>query len=130
MAFAVDQIDHVEVFVRDMEASIDWYARVLGLGVLRRWNPQPVMIGVGDTNLALFLADAEASAPLAGVDKTSLRWRRVAWRTSEKGFVAAREHLKACQIEFIGPVDHDIARSIYFEDLDGHPLEITYYYES
>ena len=30
MPFAVDRIDHVEVFVRDLEASVAWYAEVLG----------------------------------------------------------------------------------------------------
>ena len=60
MQFAVDQIDHVEVFVRDVEASIRWYADVLGLREYYRADPGPVMIGAGETKLALFQADNSA----------------------------------------------------------------------
>ena len=30
-------------------------------------------------------------------------------------------------VAFQGPVDHGCAQSIYFNDPDGHPLEITFY---
>ena len=60
MAFSVDQIDHVEVFVRDIEAAVRWYADVLGLREIRRRDPEPIMIAAGDTKLALFRADSDA----------------------------------------------------------------------
>ncbi len=62
MTFAVDCIDHVEVFVRDIEVSVRWYTNVLGLVEIHRWEPHPVMIGAGDTKLALFQADADAKS--------------------------------------------------------------------
>ncbi len=130
MSFAVDGIDHVEVFVRDIEASVQWYANVLGLKEVGRWDPEPVMIGAGDTKLALFRA-ADDAAPQAGNrPRTPLRWRLVAWRTTAEGFAEAQDHLATCGVRFEGPIDHGIAKSIYFEDLDGHPLEITYHLES
>ena len=127
MAFVVDQIDHVEVFVRDIDASIRWYAEVLGLAEVGRWDPEPVMIGAGGTKLALFRADDAAAAPLASPNRAALRWRLVAWRTTPELFAAAREHLTQCGVLFDGPIDHGSAESIYFRDLDGHPLEITCY---
>ena len=126
MSFSVERIDHVEVFVRDIEAAILWYRDVLGLQETARWNPEPVMIGAGETMLALFRRDPAvnisdaASIPQAG-------WRRVAWRTSRDGFARAQEHLCARRIDFRGPIDHGSAYSIYFHDPDGNPLEITYY---
>ena len=122
MAFAVDSIDHVEVFVRDLEAAAQWYAEVLGLKEVCRWEPEPVMIGAGGTKLALFRAD-----PGAGRTAPGLHWHRVAWRTTRVGFEAAQKHLSRLGIQFRGPIDHNSAWSIYFEDPDGHPLEITYY---
>jgi catechol 2,3-dioxygenase-like lactoylglutathione lyase family enzyme len=127
MTFAVECIDHVEVFVRDLEAAVRWYADVLGLCEIRRWEPHPVMIGVGETKLALFQADADAK-PLSDDDvRGKLHWYLVAWKVDCLGFERAQEHLRGLGIEFRGPIDHGIATSIYFQDLDGHPLEITCY---
>ena len=127
MTFKVDRIDHVEVFVRDMEKSIRWYEKVLGLKELMRWDPHPVMMGAGGTKLALFHGDKSASAPMDSRDRSSLRWLLVSWQTTPDNFQAAQDHLKSCGVEFEGPKDHDCALSIYFTDLDGHPLEITCY---
>lgn len=130
MPFAVDRIDHVEVFVRDVKASVRWYDEVLGLKVIYDLEPpNPVMIGAGGTKLALFQAkgggrDWERFSAGNPVD-----WQLVAWQTDEAGFDAAQAHLKKRGIAFRGPIDHDISKSIYFADADGHALEITYYVE-
>lgn len=127
--FSVESIDHVEVFVRSIPEAVAWYGKVLGLREAARWDPEPVMIGAGRTMLALF----EATNPGSGVDfldgglgeAPPLRWHRVAWRTDRPGFEAAQEHLTGLGISFRGPIDHGSAWSIYFQDPDGHPLEIT-----
>jgi catechol 2,3-dioxygenase-like lactoylglutathione lyase family enzyme len=125
--FAVERIDHVEVFVRDLEASVRWYERVLGLREVSRWDPAPVMIGAGDTMLALFkAADDAAPSPPASV-RSPRRWRLVAWRVAADAFDDALAHLQAEHVPFEGPVDHSISHSVYFNDPDGHPLEITCY---
>jgi catechol-2,3-dioxygenase len=122
MSFAVTGIDHVEVFVRDIEAAARWYADVLGLSEVGRWEPEPVMIGAGSTKLALFRADNDS---LAGEGARS--WHRVAWATDRDGLAAAQKHLTARGIPFRGPIDHGTSHSIYFEDPEGHRLEITAY---
>lgn len=132
MPFLASQIDHVEVLVRDLDAAARWYGEVLGLVEQRRWEPEPVMIGAagGGPMLALFLADgaAERGAVREGAGHGSRpHWHRVAWRADRDGFAAAQRHLTALGIAFRGPVDHEVAWSIYFQDPDGNPLEITYY---
>jgi len=129
MTFRADRIDHVEVFVRDIDAAARWYADVLGLAEVVRWNPEPVMIGAGGTKLALFQAAPDAAAVAGGESPSSLRWHRVAWHTDREGFEAAQRHLRDRGVAFRGPIDHGIAQSIYFQDPDGHPLEITWYLE-
>jgi catechol-2,3-dioxygenase len=124
MAFTVQSIDHVEVFVRSIPDAIQWYEAVLGLKEIQRWDPEPVMVGAGGTMLALFQAPS-AATPVAEKESPALRWHRVAWRTDRAGFEAAQKHLKALAIPFRGPIDHGQSLSIYFHDLDGHPLEIT-----
>jgi catechol 2,3-dioxygenase-like lactoylglutathione lyase family enzyme len=59
--YAVEGIDHVEVFVREIDAAIRCYADVLGLTVVYRWNPQPVLIGADGTMPALFQAERSRS---------------------------------------------------------------------
>jgi catechol 2,3-dioxygenase-like lactoylglutathione lyase family enzyme len=121
MSFAVQGIDHVEVFVRDLDAAARWYADVLGLELMGRWDPEPWMIGAGGNKLALFLkADGSRASDDAG-------WHRVAWRTDRAGFDAAQKHLREKGVKFRGPVDHGSAFSIYFTDPDGNRLEITHY---
>ena len=127
MKFAVERIDHVEVFVRDIDSSIRWYGEVLGLREIFRFDPQPVMIGAGDTKLALFQAPANPQLLPNEQARRTLCWYLVAWRTDRVVFEAAQQHLAKLGIKFKGPVAHEVSQSIYFEDLDGHPLEITCY---
>ena len=125
MKFAVQSIDHVEVFVRDIPSAVRWYGETLGLQEMARWDPEPVMIGAGTTMLALFLASGGARAAAGGESAPAIRWHRVAWRTDSKGFEKAQQHLKGLGISFRGPIDHGSTWSIYFQDPDGNPLEIT-----
>ena len=122
MGFSVREIDHVEVFVRDVDAAARWYQETLGLEPVRRWDPDPLMIGAGGAMLALFRlrkpTDQRGDPPRG--------WRRVAWRTDAEGFRAAQEHLRSHGVTFNGPVDHDTSESIYFDDPDGNTLEITW----
>ena len=127
MNFRVDSIDHVEVFVSDIESAARWYQEVMGLEEIHRWEPGPVMIGTGGTLLALFPARSPAE-PATNTESTRIPgWRRVAWKTDHKGFSEAQRHLSELEIPFAGPIDHDISWSIYFADPDGNPLEITTY---
>ena len=123
--FAVQSIDHVEVFVRSIPDAIRWYGEVLGLTETARWDPEPVMIGAGGTQLALFQARLGTVDASETPEPPPLRWHRVAWKTDRPGFEAAQEHLRSLAISFRGPVDHGASWSIYFQDPDGNPLEIT-----
>lgn len=125
MTFRAARIDHVELFVRDIDASLRWYRDVLGLEEVARWDPEPVMIGAGGTKLALFRAKPDATPLPDGEQPTSLRWHRVAWRTDAAGFAQAQAHLAENGVRFRGPIDHGAWWSIYFSSPDGHPLEIT-----
>ena len=127
MTFITQRIDHVEVLVKDLEASARWYRDVLGLEEVGRWEPEPIMIAVGGTKLALFRAtEAGHNANPQGAGRA--RWHRVAFLTDEAGFADAQEHLSSLGIPFRGPIDHEVSWSVYFQDPDGNPLEITYYY--
>jgi catechol 2,3-dioxygenase-like lactoylglutathione lyase family enzyme len=128
MPFRVKHIDHVEVLVRDIGKTEAWYRKVLGLRRVRAWDPEPVMIGAGDTMLALFHSTrARRRLPQRNKKphRVSYGYLRVAFLTDKPGFEQAQRRLKRLGIGYRGPVDHDTSFSIYFQDLNGLPLEIT-----
>ena len=127
MPFRVKHIDHVELLVPDIRKTEAWYRKVLGLKRMHAWDPEPVMIGAGDTMLALFHSTrAKRRLPRKKTGhRASYGYLRVAFLTDKPGFEQAQRRLKRLGIGFRGPIDHDISWSIYFQDLNGLPLEIT-----
>ena len=128
----LEGIDHVALSARDVERSAQWYINVLGFERRHEgmWDGVPVFIGKGTTSLALFPARSRASsAKVATAAKSTsdeIRMLHLAMRANRKNFVAAQEELKRRGIKFEFQ-DHEISHSIYFQDPDGHKLEITTY---
>jgi catechol 2,3-dioxygenase-like lactoylglutathione lyase family enzyme len=127
--FRVEQIDHVEVLVPNVEKAAEWYERVLGLAPVPDlpWS-EPVMLSSdgGSTKLALF-----EGRPQEG----NVGWRRVAFRVSGTGFREILSRLDDVSVFAPGGsrvgaddvVDHEVSFSIYFTDPFGNRLEITTY---
>jgi catechol 2,3-dioxygenase-like lactoylglutathione lyase family enzyme len=126
MSFALQQIDHVALTVRDVQRSIDWYHDVLGLE--RRfeddWGDYPAVVCAGTTCLALFPADTPDPKPHPGRDTLG------AWHV---GFLVDRENFEAARARFAETgidarfADHGVAHSVYISDPDGYTIEITTY---
>ncbi|HYN10410.1 MAG TPA: VOC family protein [Vicinamibacterales bacterium] len=125
-SFTLDGIDHVALNVRDVEQSARWYCDLLGLE--RRhadvWGSHPAVVGTGTTSLALFPVQGPNPQPRPGRDVLTMR--HIAFRASRRNFELA---LGALQARGIEPEiqDHQISRSLYFHDPDGHEIEITTY---
>ena len=134
--FRVDQIDHVEIFVPDRHQAAMWYARVLGLEVIPRYehwaeDPHgPLMISSdgGSTKLALFQGSPQGSQQTSGL-------HLVAFRVGASAFVefvrclpelALTDH-RGRHVTADLVADHEMAYSIYFNDPYGHRLELTTY---
>jgi len=128
MAFRVKHVDHVELLVPDIRKTEAWYTNVLGLKRVHVWDPEPIMIGAGKTKLALFTSRRpKGRTPRSTKShRVGYGYLRVAFLTSTKGFEKAQRRLKKLGIPFRGPIDHDLTYSIYFQDLNGLPLEITH----
>ena len=120
----VEQLDHVALRVTDLERSIAWYIEVLGLErePVEAWGDFPVVLRAGSASVALFRADPELPRP----PDDSLRMTHLAFRVDADTFAEAREELEgrglAPQFQ-----DHDVCRSLYIRDPDGHEIEITTY---
>jgi catechol 2,3-dioxygenase len=124
--FLLEGIDHVALAVRDVEKSVAWYCEVLGLE--RRyqdvWGSLPAVVGIGTTSIALFPVAGSSPQPRPGRDVLTMR--HLAFRASRREFDNACAALVARGIP-ITEQNHQISHSIYFEDPDGHEIEITTY---
>jgi catechol 2,3-dioxygenase-like lactoylglutathione lyase family enzyme len=125
-AFENRGLDHVAVAVTDVERSRSFYERVVGLA---REHPEwdvPVVMAAQGSGVALFPADEHPSATPDGAEPPAIRILHIAFRLDREGFDAAHAALAEIGVETRFS-DHDIAHSIYFEDPDGHQLELTTY---
>ena len=126
MAFQIQHIDHIALAVRDVEKSTQWYCDVLGMEHRYQglWDGVPAMLFLGDTGIALFPTRTDDPKPAPGSDTIAMM--HFAFRVDRENFAAAQTHLNDVGIPFEFQ-DHDISHSIYFDDPDGHQLEITTY---
>jgi catechol 2,3-dioxygenase-like lactoylglutathione lyase family enzyme len=125
MAPKLTGIDHVHVFVTDRVAAEDWYRRVLGLvraPALEAWAA-----GGGP----LTIADESGCVHLALFERPHQNCRSVvALGTSGAEFLSWLKVLESALGRKHEPIDHEFSWSLYFEDPDGNPFEITSYEHS
>ncbi len=123
--FRLQQIDHVALTVKDLQGSIAWYKKVLGLEQRYEdvWENSPAMLCAGETCLALFAA--HTLQPTAAPDPdTTLIMKHLAFRVDRDNFVQAQAWLQEQHIPFTSE-DHTVCHSIYLTDPNGSRLEIT-----
>ena len=107
----------VAVRVRDLAAAEPFYREVLGLEVgLRDEKRKWLFLRAGGQNGMIVLQEDGASGPL----------QHFAFTVEETEIERAGEHLRRRGISFVGPIVHDWipAKSLYFNDPDGHDLEL------
>jgi catechol 2,3-dioxygenase-like lactoylglutathione lyase family enzyme len=124
--FSIDGLDHVAINVRNVSRSVAWYCDVLGLERQHQevWGDYPAVVAAGGSGLALFPVQGDSPKPRPGRDVLTMR--HVAFRVSGSSFAAAQRELAARGITFEFQ-DHQISRSIYLHDPDGHEIELTTY---
>lgn len=115
----IAKIDHVHVYVEDIEQAERWYKAVLGFSrdnSLYFWFEQggPLVIKNNGASLSLFLRTTHHPG------------HTVAFAVSAASFNELMPVLKNNKISFIIS-DHDISMSIYFTDLSNNKIEVTSY---
>jgi catechol 2,3-dioxygenase-like lactoylglutathione lyase family enzyme len=123
-AFDINFLDHVAIRVKDMDVSIAWYARVMGLKQYRleEWGDFPVFMLAGKSGVAIFPAnmDHEKLNPLS----RNVKIDHFAFNVSNEDFKKAQLYFNEInqQFEF---QDHHYFHSIYLKDPDNHKVELT-----
>ena len=115
-------IDHIHVFVSDRAHAKDWYDEVLGMKPIQKlefWadngGPLTVSDASGNVHLALFESPAQKCRST------------VALMVGAAQFVAWKSHLHEKLGHELEAEDHQVSWSMYFQDPDGNPYEITTY---
>lgn len=124
--FGVETIDHIALPTRELEANQSFYTDVLGLKLkTTRRNPdgsaRQSYVLAGENIIGLHLPGIQAgpsvsAAPRIGIGVPGERLTEI------------DQNLRAANHAVRGPIEHaadaPLARSIYFDDLDGNHLEV------
>lgn len=119
-------LDHVAIAVDDVERSRAFYEHVLGFERLYPEWDVPLVMGVGETGVAIFHESVHPSAAPAEAEAPGIRILHIAFRVDRDGFDAARSELVEEGVEARFS-DHGISHSLYLRDPDGHQVELTTY---
>ena len=126
-AIKIDRLDHLVLTVRDVEASLRFYERVLGMRresfgagrVALHFGRQKINLHPHPTPVDIVAKDPRpGTADLCFIAGTPLE--------------AVIAHLKSCGVEIeMGPIARTGAqgpiRSVYFRDPDGNLIEVANY---
>jgi catechol 2,3-dioxygenase-like lactoylglutathione lyase family enzyme len=125
----VDRIDHFVLTVRSVEATCDFYSRVLGMEVEEFEGRRALEFGRQKINLHESGNEFEPKAkePTPGSGDFCL--------ITDVPLERVVEHLAACSVELVeGPVTRTGAvgwiESVYFRDPDGNLVEVSNYREA
>lgn len=124
MDFTIEFLDHVAIRVKDINASADWYEKVLGLKryQLPEWGAFPIFMLANKSGIALFPAHEEHK-PLDANSK-NVKIDHFAFNVTRSNFEKAKKKYDALGIEYEFQ-DHHYFYSIYTKDPDGHTVELT-----
>ncbi len=124
MDIRTEGLDHVALTVSDLKRSREFYVSVLGLEPRYDEAHEPDFLLAGGSGLALFSKQNFPGSGGEGVN--DIRVMHVAFRVGREMFDRARTELPELGIE---PrfEDHGNVHSLYFDDPDGHKLELATY---
>jgi catechol 2,3-dioxygenase-like lactoylglutathione lyase family enzyme len=127
MSIVIDRFDHVVITVRDLEASLAFYSRVLGMRIERRANGR-VSLHFGNQKFNVHPA----------VNDIGLKARHPTLGSADFCLIASTpieqvvQHLQGCGVAIeAGPGKRDGATgtimSVYFRDPDQNLVEVSNY---
>jgi len=121
----IASLGHVVLKVADLERSEKFYSGVLGMPVCGRFDEQGMKMTFFTLGNHHDLAIAQVSGEDHAGGDQAVGLHHVAFcvGTSLDELVEAKSHLEAAGVTPV-PVDHEVTKSLYFDDPDGNTLEL------
>jgi catechol 2,3-dioxygenase len=121
----VESLGHVVLRVVDLQRSERFYSGLLGFPVCARFDEQGMKMTFFSLGNHHDLAIAEVSGEGSATGDQAVGLDHVAFciGTSIDQLVQAKAELDDAGIELV-PVDHEVTKSLYFDDPDGNNVEL------
>ena len=120
----IQALGHVVIKVRDLERSVPFYADVLGLTEVGRFDDRMVFFSIEDNHHDIALLQTGSDAPSAPKDAPGLAHIALKIGNSLEELKAAKKWLDQNGIEIDHISQHVVSQSIYFHDPDGNQIEV------
>lgn len=120
----IDFLDHVAIRVANIETSVAWYEKVLGLKKyqLPEWGDFPIFMLTNKSGIALFPANT-SDKELDSKSK-NIKIDHFAFNVNNENFERAKKRYAELNLDF-NIQDHHYFHSMYTKDPDGHTVELT-----
>ncbi|MBT8122211.1 MAG: VOC family protein [Gammaproteobacteria bacterium] len=119
------ELGHVVFYVRNLQTSVNFYSRAVGLTVSGTvFNGRASLLTGGRTHHELLLIEVgDANGPLAG---NRIGLYHVGWKVGESldELRKARERIIDLGYSIDGQSDHTVSQSLYLRDPDGNEIEL------
>ena len=126
MSFRPMYLGHVNIFVRNVERSRQWYADVLGLHTYGHRPGRAAFLGA-DLEQSHEIALVQVGDDAPGPQKGQVGLNHLAWMVpSLDDLKEAYQRLKDKGVPIERVTDHGVSIGVYFRDPDGNGLEVSY----
>ena len=126
MSYTPKQLGHLVMRVRDLDRSVDFYTRVMGLTIMER-SPSGTVFMSANTTKSHELAIRAIGLDAPGPDSSRVGQAHMAWQMeSFEDLQELYSRLKENDVKIRHIGDHGISLGVYLSDPDDNEIEVYY----
>ena len=126
MSYTPKHLGHLVMRVRDMDRSLDFYTRVMGLTIMER-SPSGTVFMSANTEKSHELAIRAIGMDAGGPDSSLVGQAHMAWQMeSFEDLQELYSRLKENDVRILRIGDHGISMGVYLLDPDDNEIEVYY----